>query len=89
MKPTFCGLGQASRPPHHGDDSVIYNLLRSKKKLHIYGAEWDGTATTLWSRTDDAAGFTNPSPAVNNGAGSSPFDGKMPWAGMVKETDEK
>lgn len=55
--------------------------------VSIYGVQWDGTATTLWSRTDDAADFTNPSPAVNNGMGSSPFDGKMPWAGMVKETD--
>ena len=55
--------------------------------VSIYGVQWDGTATTLWSRTDDAAGFTNPSPAVNNGSGSSPFDRKMPWAGMVKETD--
>lgn len=58
-----------------------------KTTASIYGVEWDGTATTLWSRTDDAAGFTNPSPAVNKGSGSSPFDGKMPWAGMVKETD--
>ena len=55
--------------------------------VSIYGVQWDGTATTLWSRTDDAAGFTNPSPAVNNGSGRSPFDGKMPWSGMVKETD--
>ena len=21
---------------------------------HIYGAEWDGTSTTAWTRTDDA-----------------------------------
>lgn len=55
--------------------------------VSIYGVQWDGTATTLWSRTDDAAGFVNPSPAVNNGTGSSPFDGKMPWAGMVVEDD--
>ena len=55
--------------------------------VHIYGVEWDGTSTTLWSRTDDAAGFVNPSPAVNNGSGSSPFDNLLPWSGMVKETD--
>lgn len=54
---------------------------------NIYGVQWDGTATTLWSRTDDAAGLHEPLPAVNNGTGSSPFDGKMPWAGIVKETD--
>lgn len=69
-------------------------LMMRKGEVHtapttvsIYGVEWDGTETTRWTRTDDAAGFTNPSPAVNNGTGSSPFDGKMPWAGMVKETD--
>ena len=52
----------------------------------IYGVQWDGTAATTWSRTDDAAEFVNPSPAVNNGSGSSPFDNLLPWSGMVKET---
>lgn len=52
--------------------------------VHIYGASWDGTSTTNWTRTDDAAGFTDPVPAVNNGSGSSPFDTLQPWAGMVK-----
>lgn len=50
----------------------------------IYGASWDGTSTTKWTRTDAAAGFTDPVPAVNNGNGSSPFDSIQPWAGMVK-----
>lgn len=52
--------------------------------VHIYGASWDGTSTTKWTRTDDAAGFTDPVPAVSNGSGSSPFDDLQPWAGMVK-----
>ena len=51
----------------------------------IYGAEWDGTSTSKWSRTDAAAGFTDPNPAVSNGTGSSPFDSIQPWAGMTKE----
>lgn len=51
----------------------------------IYGVQWDGTATTTLSRTDKAADFTDPVPAVNNGNGSSPFDGLYPWSGMVKE----
>lgn len=55
---------------------------------HVYGAEWDGSATTKWSRTDDAELFEDPEPAVNNGAGSSPFDGLMPWAGMEIVEDE-
>lgn len=50
--------------------------------VHIYGAHWDGTSSSAWSRTDDAAAFTDPIPAVNNGAGSSPFDDLMPWSGM-------
>ena len=48
----------------------------------IFGVEWDGTSTSVWSRTDAAELFTNPSPAVNNGSGSSPFDDIQPWAGM-------
>ncbi|NBH80998.1 hypothetical protein D3Z52_23305, partial [Clostridiaceae bacterium] len=55
---------------------------------NIYGVEWDWTNGKFSKgiRTDDAAGFEDPSPAVNNGSGSSPFDNLMPWAGMVKET---
>lgn len=53
----------------------------------IYGVEWDWTDSgpTKGARTDAAAFFTDPVPAVNNGTGSSPFDDIMPWAGMVKE----
>lgn len=53
----------------------------------IYGVQWDGTASTTWSRTDAAETFMDPTPAVNNGNGSSPFDTIMPWAGMVVEDD--
>ena len=53
----------------------------------IYGVSWDGSSTTLWTRTDSAAGFSNPTPAVNNGTGSSPFDNIMPWSGMQKVQD--
>lgn len=55
---------------------------------HIYGVEWDGTSTTVWSRTDEAAGFSNPVPYVA-GASSygSPFDNLYPWSGMVRSTD--
>lgn len=52
--------------------------------VHIYGASWDGTSTTKWSRTDEAAEFTDPVPYVA-GAKSygSPFDNLQPWAGMT------
>jgi len=51
---------------------------------HVYGVEWDGTANTAWTRTDDAVNFADPVPAVANGNGSSPFDSIMPWAGMKR-----
>lgn len=53
----------------------------------IFGAAWDGTGDPNWSRTDDAELFEDPVAAVNNGTGSSPFDGLLPWAGMVKMED--
>lgn len=57
------------------------------KAINIYGVEWNGTDTTKWTRTDTSAAFPDPEPAVNNGAGSSPFDNLMPWKGMVKSED--
>ena len=56
--------------------------------IRIYGVEWDwdNGNSTKGTRTDVSANFPEPSPAVNNGTGSSPFDDLMPWAGMVKET---
>lgn len=52
----------------------------------VYGVEWDGSALQTWTRTGAAANFEDPTPAVNNGTGSSPFDTIQPWAGMVRET---
>lgn len=49
----------------------------------IYGATWAGGSSTAWTRTDAAANFADPSPAVNNGNGSSPFDDISPWKDMV------
>ena len=68
---------------------MVYNdpMIWRKKMPHIYGVEWDWTSSgpTKGVRTDDAAGFADPSPAVNNGTGSSPFDNLYPWSEMVKE----
>ena len=76
-----------------GDETAEGSLEVSEYKdyplelayTHIYGASWDGTSTTKWSRTDEAAEFTDPVPYVA-GASSygSPFDTLQPWAGMVK-----
>ena len=52
----------------------------------IYGISWSGGPSTAWTRTDDAAGFSDPVPALSNGNGSSPFDNCYPWNGMVKES---
>lgn len=57
----------------------------------IYGVTWDKTASTVLSRTDDAALFAEPVPYMNGmqpGDYHSPFDTIQPWAGMVRSTDE-
>ena len=58
------------------------------KNLSIYGVEWDGSSSTLMSRTDASANFTDPVPYV---AGStnygSPFDDLMPWSGIDRVND--
>ena len=54
----------------------------------VYGVDFTNMATTSKCiRTDDAANFTDPQPAIAGGTGSSPFDNIMPWAGMVRSTD--
>lgn len=56
---------------------------------HIYGVLWDGSSTAKWTRTDDAAGFTDPVPYTAGKTAaqcSSPFDNRLPWSGMVKST---
>ena len=64
-----------------------WTLWPRKASVHIYGVEWDWTSSgpTKGVRTDDAALFADPNPAVNNGTGSSPFDNLYPWSEMVKE----
>lgn len=56
--------------------------------IPIYGVDFTNMATTSkCTRTDAAANFADPQPAVAGGTGSSPFDNIMPWAGMVRSTD--
>lgn len=54
----------------------------------IYGATWNGSSTTVLTRTDDAAGFAAPTPAVGTGTGTSPFNNIMPWSGMVRVSQD-
>ena len=57
----------------------------------IYGAEWDGTSSSAWTRTDAASNFSDPNPyyAGMSGTPSSPFDNILPWSGMqiVNDSD--
>ena len=54
----------------------------------IYGVDFTNMETTSKCiRTDAAANFADPQPAVAGGTGSSPFDNIMPWSGMVRSTD--
>ncbi len=55
----------------------------------VYGVSWSGGSATTWSRTDAAQNFADPTPAVSNGNGSSPFDNCMPWKGMKRVTDSE
>lgn len=51
--------------------------------VHIYGVSWNGTETTAWTRTDDAADFSAPVPYLSGASNyGSPFDNLMPWSGM-------
>jgi len=56
-------------------------------KPFIFGVEWDGTASTVLTRTDGAADFVDPVPYYLNmtETPSSPFDDIMPWSGMTTE----
>lgn len=65
--------------------STLGNYISAEvNKVNIYGVEWDGTATTIWSRTDLAMDFEDPNPyfATMTTTPSSPFDNIMPWSGM-------
>ena len=47
----------------------VTRLIHPVQSTHIYGVEWDWTSSgpTKGTRTDDAAGFEDPNPAVNTG----------------------
>ena len=55
---------------------------------NVYGVEWNGTSGSVLTRTDAAAGFADPV-AYMNGIENygSPFDNKLPWAGMLVSED--
>ena len=65
------------------------NFLGADKAGGIYGVEWDGSSSSVMTRTDDAAGFSNPNPyyAGMSGSPSSPFDTLSPWKDMERVED--
>lgn len=70
------------------DSKTVDVTVDMTEPVHIYGVTWDGSSTTALTRTDDAALFADPVPAVGiTGIGSSPFDNCLPWSGMTKVTD--
>lgn len=73
---TIWGANISDRPPE------------PPSEYHIYGASWDKTANVpgrnSWTRTDDAANFTDPVPYTTQQSGSSPFDNCYPWSEMQK-----
>lgn len=59
--------------------------IQQTSPVKIYGAYWDGSSTSKWTRTDDATVFIDPVPYTTGSTDyGSPFDGIQPWAGMVK-----
>ena len=57
--------------------------------IHVYGVIWNkNNSSTVLTRTDDSANFSNPNPyyAGMSGTPSSPFDNLYPWSEMTVET---
>ena len=69
--------------------SITKTATQSISVIPVYGAEWGGTASSAWTRTDGAADFVDPNPYYPgmSGTPSSPFDTIQPWAGMVRVED--
>lgn len=75
--------------PYTTEGVVTHGTSLSVTIGAIYGTEWSGGSSPAWSRTDAAAGFTDPNPyyAGMSGTPSSPFDNIAPWSRMVRSTD--
>lgn len=63
--------------------------ILTSEPTHIYGASWNGTSTTKWTRTDEAADFADPVPYVSGATEyGSPFDDLYPWKDMTIVEDD-
>ena len=85
---TVTGTLGANTASKEVEVNVVQRYAVELSYSHIYGVEWDGTSTTVWSRTDGAASFVDPTPYVSGASSyNSPFDNLYPWNGMVRVTD--
>ena len=85
---TVTGTLGANTASKEVEVNVVQRYAVELSYSHIYGVEWDGTSTSVWSRTDKSASFVNPTPYVAGASNyGSPFDNLYPWNGMVRVTD--
>lgn len=84
----YQNIAAAIRAQSGGNDvytpAEMAQAIQALPVAHVFGVAWDGGSGTKMTRTDGASGFSDPTPAVGGGSGSSPFDRIMPWAGLVK-----
>lgn len=66
------------------DAQTKIRKLENSVHTHIYGVKWDwaNRNDSALERTDMSRFFVEPSPAIANGTGSSPFDLIYPWCNM-------
>lgn len=74
------------------DTNMGINTTEGSTYIHytsrpaVYGAVWDGSSSTTFTRTDDSENFSDPIPALDGKGGSSPFDECYPWNNIEKVT---
>ena len=75
--------GETAKIARVNVDVVKQYKIAPVEPAYIYGATWNGTESTKWIRTHDAAAFEDPIPYVAGASVySSPFDSILPWSGM-------
>ena len=85
---TTSGLGETEIVIHleETEDYTYAELVLPIEVIPVYGVDWDKSSSTTLVRTDDAALFADPNPAIGTGEGSSPFDEIYPWSEIKRAT---
>lgn len=78
------GVATGSTNINVTDGNINSIIGISIETLPIYGAEWDGSSSSAWTRTDLATNFEDPNPYYSgmSTTPSSPFDNISPWKDM-------